>query len=387
MARRKRLEPSVAQSETGENSHVSDDLAQSEPMAAPEVKAALRPPGGFGSAPPIARVAAESAAEAALSEISTAMAQARAEGRLVLRLPLHEIEADHLVRDRIGLDEDELAGLMASISEHGQRNPVEVSEIAPGRYGLISGWRRLTALRRLAAEGTGRFSHILALVRRPETAADAYIAMVEENEIRLGLSYYERARIAARATAQGVFPSEREALRRLFANASRSRRSKIGSFLALYHHFDGALRFPEAIPERLGLALEKRLEEADPAITETFLAGLRGRPAQDAAEEQARLTAFAAADPVQAGGQNAENVSHAKHFPPEVQSDPRRRTPVSPVPQRGDPVPQDEAEICPGIFLAAGGDLSHPSLTLTGPGLDPGFRARLEAWLRGQGSD
>ena len=50
--------------------------------------------------------------------------------------------------------------------------------------------------------------------------------MVEENEIRVGLSYYERARIVAKAVAQGVFETEKQALQRLFHTASRPKRSK-----------------------------------------------------------------------------------------------------------------------------------------------------------------
>ena len=91
------------------------------------------------------------------------------------------------------------------------------------------------------------------MVRRPDSAADAYVAMVEENEIRLGLSQYERARIAALATERGVFPSEKAALLALFASASRAKRSRIRAFLEIYHALDGALRFPAALPERLGL--------------------------------------------------------------------------------------------------------------------------------------
>lgn len=333
----------------------------------------MRRESGFGTAPPIARVAAESAAEAALNEISDAMARARAEGRLVLRLKLDEVEADHLVRDRIGLDEEELAGLVASIFEHGQRSPIEVSEIAPGRYGLISGWRRLTALRRLSEGGDTRFGHVRALVRQPDTAADAYIAMVEENEIRLGLSYYERARIAARAVEQGVFESEREALRRLFANASRSRRSKIGSFLVLYHHLDGVLRFPEMIPERLGLALEKRLQDGESAVLETFLAGLRQDVPEDHAAEMARLQSFAAlSDQVPEAGR-AENVSRAKHS----EGSPARDTlPEAPASQG--------RELRPGLFLTTGKTRGAASLTLSGPGVDPAFLAKLESWLRAE---
>ena len=79
--------------------------------------------------------------------------------------------------------------------------------------------------------------------------------MVEENEIRVGLSHYERARVAALATARGVFPSEKAALLALFATASRPKRSRIRAFLEIYHALDGALRFPAHLPERLGLAL------------------------------------------------------------------------------------------------------------------------------------
>ena len=116
-----------------------------------------------------------------------------------------------------------------------------------------------------------------ALVRRPETAADAYVAMVEENEIRLGLSQYERARVAARAAARGVFADEEAALRALFATACRPKRSRIRAFLALYHGLDAALRFPAAIPERLGLALVERLREGrGPAIAAALADGRPG---------------------------------------------------------------------------------------------------------------
>ena len=132
-------------------------------------------------------------------------------------------------------------------------------------YGLISGWRRLQALKALHAEtGEPRFATVQALVRRPETAADAYVTMVEENEIRLGLSHYERARVAALATARGVFPTEDDALRALFATASRPKRSRIRAFLEIFHALDGCLRFPAHLPERLGLALVERLRTGEP---------------------------------------------------------------------------------------------------------------------------
>ena len=124
-------------------------------------------------------------------------------------------------------------------------------------YGLISGWRRLAALRALHAEtGEPRFATVQALVRRPETAAAAYVAMVEENEIRLGLSQYERARVAALAAERGRL-SHRGRRRCARSSPPRAGPSARGSapFLALYHALDGVLRCPGHLPERLGLKL------------------------------------------------------------------------------------------------------------------------------------
>lgn len=259
----------------------------------------------LGAGAPIARVAAEAAGTAALQELADTLTQARETGRLVLDLPLDAIAPDHLARDRIWdripAGDEEMAALVASIRAHGQRTPIEVTPLVAkgaarggGRggggalpYGLVSGWRRLAALKALHAEtGEARFATVQALVRRPDTAADAYVAMVEENEIRLGLSHYERARVAALATARGVFASEKAALLALFATASRPKRSRIRAFLEIYHALDAELRFPTALPERLGLALVERLRAGDgPRIA----AALAAADPADAAAEQALL--------------------------------------------------------------------------------------------------
>ena len=106
----------------------------------------------------------------------------------------------------------------------------------------------------------GGTRQVLALLRHPSEASEAYLAMVEENEIRVGLSYFERARIATKATDQGVYDSDKAALLSLFAAASRAKRSKIRSFLSVVRQLDGVLRFPQALGERLGLQLSKKLE-------------------------------------------------------------------------------------------------------------------------------
>ena len=250
---------------------------------APEVKSmpgsatdpATGPASGPGfSAPPIAQVAGEAATRAALDEVSGVLHDARAQGRLIEALPLETIEAHYLVRDRLVQDDDEMATLMASLKARGQQTPIEVtalsaSDHAPA-YGLITGWRRLNALRRLYEDtNEARFATVKALVVDPASAQDAYVAMVEENEIRVNLSLFERANIARRAAEEGIYPTARHAVLGLFESASRSKRSKILSFVSLVAALDSILRFPTAIPEKLGLGLAKALAK-NPDLAKTI---------------------------------------------------------------------------------------------------------------------
>ncbi|MBT9386748.1 ParB N-terminal domain-containing protein [Pseudooceanicola sp. CBS1P-1] len=290
---------------------------------------------------PIAEVAAEASAAAALSELSDALQQARDEGRLVQVLALSEVESGHMVRDRIIADEEELQALVESLRARGQQTPIEVVDRGAGavpRYGLISGWRRLAALGRLAREDQ-KFDRVLALVRAPKSAADAYVAMVEENEIRVGLSYYERARIAMKAVEQGVYPEVGAALRGLFANVSRAKRSKIRSFTVVVDCLDGALRFPTAIGERLGLELAKRLTEERGAAARLRKA-LEAASPETAEAEQAILL---------------------------------RRPPAAKAPVAKAPAP-------PAVALSY--DAEAGRLVLSGPGVDQDLRKALEAWLK-----
>jgi hypothetical protein len=65
-----------------------------------------------------------------------------------------------------------------------------------GRYGLISGWRCLGALRDYLSETKeSAFESDLALIRNPADEAEFYVAMVEKSESRAGLSHYEFARM------------------------------------------------------------------------------------------------------------------------------------------------------------------------------------------------
>lgn len=237
------------------------------------------------AAPPIAVEAARASGEAALQDMAETLHKARAEGRMVLSLMLDQIVVEHLIRDRISLDSEDLESLRTSIAARGQQAPIEVTDLGEGRYGLISGLRRLTVLRHLhETDPTGGFGTVQALLRTPADSAQAYLAMVEENEIRSGLSYYERARIAAKAAEQGAFKTPRDALPSLYATASRPKRSKIGAFLRIVDTLDGALAFPELIGERLGLKLAGALSD-DVGLANRLIAALAAAPPADAAAE------------------------------------------------------------------------------------------------------
>ncbi|MDU9006550.1 ParB/RepB/Spo0J family partition protein [Sedimentitalea todarodis] len=250
---------------------------------------------------PIAQVAGETSASAALAELSDTLRTARTQGRMIEALALDAVDETHLVRDRmIQPDDEEMEALMTSLRARGQQTPIEVVALpAPNgtgsnstaRYGLISGWRRLGALRRLyAVDQDERFATVQARIIRPVDAQAAYVAMVEENEIRAALSLYEKGRIALRAVHEGVYPTPRAALRGLFGSVSRSRRSKIGSFLTLVEPLDSVLRFPVAIPEKLGLGLAKALQE-DHGFGSKLGARLRETPPETAEAELKILAA------------------------------------------------------------------------------------------------
>lgn len=280
---------------------------------------------------PIAEVAGDTAARAALDEVTQAMDTAEAEGRMVRKLPIEAIEKHHLNRDRMVLDPEELAALKASIEARGQQTPVEVLQLPSGRFGLISGLRRLEALRELGA------GEVLAFVRKPEGAAASYVAMVEENEIRAGLSFYERANIAVQAVGAGVYPNVKAAVKELFGNVSSAKRSKILRFAVLRRTLGASLTYPAAIPEKLGLALASAIDE-DLHVARRISDALRKTPPTDAAAERRAL-------------------------------DRALKTPAA----SNDPA----EEIAPGVVLKKG----RGRMTLSGAGVNAAFEADLRDWL------
>ena len=329
MAKRKRLAPAQ-----------SLERARDPNERAPETKSmgALSPQTGA----PIASVAGDASTRAALDELSETLRRARAEGRMIIDLPLEQIIEDHLVRDRIAVDDEDMEALRASLKARGQQTPIEVVDLGATRFGLISGWRRLQALRAIGAES------VKAIITPPREAPDAYVAMIEENEVRVGLSYFERARIVVKAVQTGVFETEKKALQALFASASRTKRSKIKSFIPVADRLGAALSFPTQMGERMGLQLSKALSD-DPDAERRILAALDAQDCPDAEAEQAVL--------IQSLKSHLDSKK-TKQKPPA----PRHVTPVT------------------GVTLTS----SANSITLQGPRVDPKLYADLLIWLKGR---
>ena len=272
------------------------------------------------SGPPIAQVAGEAAAHGALQALSADMERARAEGLLLMRIPLKDIAPDHLARDRVENADEDMRALCKSIFERGQRTPIEVTQVdGTHRYGLISGWRRYHALEHLLAQtGDDKFASIIAVLRAPKDASDAYVSMVEENEVRVGLSYYERANVVLETVRRGVFEAEKQALQTLFASASRAKRSRIKAFIELVVELGAVLSFPTAIPERFGLQLIYAMR-ADDGLAEMLRRDLpKAGPYVDGEREMEKISALMEAFLKQRNRAVTEaspnNVPHAEHL-------------------------------------------------------------------------
>lgn len=252
-----------------------------------------------GLRPPIADVVADAARhadplpqagrEAAARDRADAerLRAAEEKGLVAVELPITDITAEALNRDRIVMDEDEMQELMSSISVNGLRLPIEVFEPQnhedAGKYALVSGYRRLTALRRLnALSGGDRFQTIPAFIRAPGSIADALVAMIEENEVRSGLSQYERGRAAASAVHDGVFPTVDEAVAVLFQTASKAKRSKIRSFALIHEELGDMLAFATGLNERQCLRLAGALRAG---LAEPLRTALEEAGGRSAAEE------------------------------------------------------------------------------------------------------
>ena len=313
---------------------------------------------------PISAMAADSAAAADLRDVTErakveqirvdaeAFSDAKAEGRVLLDVPLDQIDDTAIVRDRAVLDEGELSELRDSISRHGLRLPVEIflrSDLADGKvYGLLSGYRRLLAIRQLhETTQLDVYDSIKAVLRDPETMGGRFAAMVEENEIRANLSHFERGRIAVIAAGQGVYPNVEAAVDALFPAASKAKRSKVRSFALVFEELGDLLAFPEAMTEKQGLRIASALRDGGEGVLREPLERLRpeGFDQEWAALESVLTRLEADATPNRArGGRPAGRV--------------RKTESVTAI------------ELSNGISVVRSKDAQGHVLRLRGPGLD-----------------
>ena len=206
------------------------------------------------------------------------------QGRVIDLIGLDQIDENALVRDRTILDAGELAELKNSISGHGLRLPVEVFRADGDKpFGLISGYRRMHAVRELyALTGDAKYQTIKAIIRDPDDLGGTITAMVEENEIRASLSHYERGRIAVIAAQRGVFSTAEEAVNQLFNAGSKAKRSKIRSFSLIFEELGDMLEFPEDLREKDGLRIATALRAGAEARFREVLAHVQpSSPAEE----------------------------------------------------------------------------------------------------------
>ncbi len=338
MAKRKRLSVPAPKPSAEAAERPRTPLANAIPVDAPRL--------------PIAQVAGDAAAHAALETLAQEVETARQDGRMVQLLDLDVIEARHLVRDRLLVDDEDMAALKASLRARGQQTPIEVVQTDPGRYGLVAGFRRLLALQALHSETQDpNFAQVRALVRPAGSVSDSYVAMVEENEIRANLSFYERAHLACEAARLEIYVSPKEAVATLFAAASPARRSKILSFVRLHNALGDQLQFPANIPERLGLALSAAIDK-DKAFAARLRDRLRKTTPKTAADERVML----------------ERALTATREAPEGTTAPAK------APRQAKPVLTDRAA---AVSLEQNAD----HVVLRGPGLTEALIQDLRVWL------
>ena len=205
---------------------------------------------------------------------------------LITHLPLDTIDATALPRDRGTLDKAALLELQTSIALTGLRLPIEVFEladlpegsIAPHRYALISGLRRLTAVRTLRdLRGNGDFTTIAAVIRTPASIPAALAEMVAENEVRAAPSPWDRGRILVELVHQGHFPTIDAAVEGLHPTASRQKRARLRACAGVVEDLDSLLTSPEDLTENRLLRLASALRGGFVELIQHILTEVRGK--------------------------------------------------------------------------------------------------------------
>jgi ParB family chromosome partitioning protein len=134
--------------------------------------------------------------------------------------------------------------------------PIEVFALAQpegeAAYGLISGFRRLAAVRALheTALDKARWAAIPAFVREPADLRAALAAMVEENAVRAEVSPWEQGRVAVAARDGGVFETVDAAVEALYPSFNRQKRTRLRAAAMTAEELDGHLTEPETLSSR-----------------------------------------------------------------------------------------------------------------------------------------
>ena len=175
-------------------------------------------------------------------------------------LELNRIDPRAIRRDRKVLDREALEELKGSIRAHGLRMPIEVFRkpvpTDDGEYGLISGFRRYTAVKELwEEERDDQHYYIPGFIRPTEDHFDAFKLMIEENAVREDISPWEKGAAVLYAVEQGKFDNIEQATDHLFPHASRQKRAKIRTISRAVAEGKDLFRQPQHLTERQCLRL------------------------------------------------------------------------------------------------------------------------------------
>ncbi|WP_113913551.1 ParB N-terminal domain-containing protein [Roseovarius dicentrarchi] len=233
------------------------------------------------------RQAAEEAIREENDRLAHELVRLKAQGLIVDLIDNGAVSTTKLARDRSATRDPDLDELKASITAIGLSNPIRVEADGDG-WQLVQGYRRLTAYRELYEEtGDDRYARIPAgIMAQGETVAGLYRRMVDENLVRRDISFAEMAALALRYAEDDATDAQdvEQAVAVLYASAARQKRVYIRHFATMLEAIGARLKFPEAIPRALGLALEKRISNEPGAAARIKSALAAGFPGSAEAE-------------------------------------------------------------------------------------------------------
>ena len=177
-----------------------------------------------------------------------------------------------------------MAALRESLRAHGQRTPIEVTPLVTGRgRAPLRPHLRLAAAHRAA--GAPCRDRRGALRHRPGPGpppGDRRRRLRDhgrgERDPPRAQPLRARPRRRPRHRARRLPQREGGAPRALRHREPRPKRSRIRAFLEIYHALDGTLRFPAALPERLGLRLVEKVRAGQGAAIAAAIARAEPRP-------------------------------------------------------------------------------------------------------------